>query len=326
MRVAFGDSHGSAARGVLRAPDALAATHCEHARPVVAIVLALGSSLAWGVADFAAGVKSRSTPVVTVMTVAVATGLVLAGAVVIAAGDAPPPPRFLGFAALSALVGSIGLAALYRGLAVGAMSVVAPIAATGAAVPVAFGLATGERPGAVQVAGALLAVAGVVLAAREEMSDVDAAGAWRAGQKLARGVPLALLAALGLGSFLVAIDAASEGDVGWTILVNRAFSLVLLGLAAAVVRPRLPTGLRDAAPAILVGVLETTANLLIALASTLGFVSIVGVLASLYPVVTVALARVVLGERIAPIQRVGTVAALGGVVLIAAGASISPPA
>jgi uncharacterized membrane protein len=288
---------------------------------MLAIVLAIGSSLAWGAADFVAGLKSRTMPVATVMVVAVTTGLAIAAIVVLVRGVEPPPGRFLAFAALSAVVGAIGLAALYRGLAVGAMSVIAPVAATGAAVPVAFGLATGERPGAVQVAGALLAIAGVVLAAREEMGDVEAAGASRGRPRLAKGVPLALLAAVGLGSFLVAVDAASEGDFAWAILVNRIFSLGLLALAVALLRPRFPTDVRDAAPAIFVGALETTANLLIALASTLGFVSIVGVLASLYPVVTVALARVVLGERIAPIQRAGTVAALGGVVLIAAGAA-----
>ncbi len=128
-----------------------------------------------------------------------------------------------------------------------------------------------------------------------------------------------MLAAVGLGSFLVAIDAASEGDVGWAILVNRLASLGLITLAAVVLRPRPPASLRDAAPAILVGVLETTANILIAIATTLGLVSLVGVLASLYPVVTIALARVVLGERIGRAQQVGAAMALAGVILIAAG-------
>jgi uncharacterized membrane protein len=291
---------------------------------VLALGLALLSSLAWGVADFIAGLKSRSLPVVTVMLVAVLTGLLLAGAIVAGRGLAPPAAPYLGYAALSAVLGSIGLAAFYRGLAVGAMSIVAPIAATGAAVPVAFGLASGERPGAVLAAGALLAVAGVAVAAREPKPEEghgegSLAGARRA--RVARGAPLALLAAVGLGGFLVAIDAASEGDVGWAILVNRIGSLGLLALVGLALRPRPPVGLRDAAPAVAVGVLETTANLLIAMATTLGLVSLVGVLASLYPVVTVALARVLLGERTARVQQAGAAAALGGVVLIATGAA-----
>jgi len=285
---------------------------------VLALALALSSSFAWGVADFVAGLKSRSLPVASVMLVAVVTGLALAGAVVVARGAAPPAASFLAYAALSAVVGSIGLAALYRGLAVGAMSVVAPIAATGAAVPVAFGLASGERPSAVQVVGAAIAIAGVVLAAREEESFADSGRSARR-KRLARGVPPAVLAAVGLGSFLVAIDAASEGDVGWAILVNRLVSLGLLTCAAVVLRPRPPASLRDAAPAVLVGVLETTANILIAIATTLGLVSLVGVLASLYPVVTIALARLVLGERIGRSQQLGAGTALAGVVLIAAG-------
>lgn len=284
------------------------------------LALALSSSFAWGVADFVAGLKSRSLPVASVMLVAVVTGLTLAGAVVVARGVAPPATPFVVYAALSAVVGSIGLAAFYRGLAVGAMSVVAPIAATGAAVPVAFGLASGERPGAVQVVGAATAIAGVVLAAREEEARPRAESGRRARRtRLARGAPLALLAAVGLGSFLVAIDAASEGDVGWAILVNRLVSLGLLTLAALLLRPRPPADLRDAAPAILVGALDTTANILIAVATTLGLVSLVGVLGSLYPVVTIALARLVLGERIGRVQQVGAATALAGVVLIAAG-------
>ncbi len=287
--------------------------------PVLALALALSSSFAWGVADFVAGLKSRSLPVASVMLVAVVTGLALAGVVVLSRGVAAPATSFLVYAALSAVVGSIGLAAFYRGLAVGAMSVVAPIAATGAAVPVAFGLASGERPAAVQVAGAVLAIAGVVLAAREKESRLGGSGRSTGGTHLARGVPLALLAAVGLGSFLVAIDAASEGDVGWAILVNRLVSLGLLALAALLLRPRPPANLRDAAPAILVGVLDTTANILIAIATTLGLISLVGVLGSLYPVVTIALARTVLGERIGRGQQVGAGTALAGVVLIAAG-------
>ncbi len=105
---------------------------------------------------------------------------------------------------------------------------------------------------------------------------------------------------------------------GWRRLFPLA--LMLIALAALVLRARLPAGLRDAAPAVAVGLLETTANALIAVATTVGLVSLVGVLASLYPIVTVALARVVLGERIARSQQLGAVAALAGVVMIAAGA------
>jgi drug/metabolite transporter (DMT)-like permease len=314
----------------------------EHDPAVVALALALCSSVAWGVSDFVAGVTSRRLPALSVMLVAVATGLLLSAAIVVTRGVGPPDERYLAYAAISAVLGSIGLAALYRGLAVGAMSIVAPIAAAGAAVPFAFGLLAGERPALAQGAGAALAVVGIVLAARERGHSGEAADragvvgevGWRAeadghgvaasrrtrpNGRLARGAPLALLAALGLGGFLVAIDGASEGDIGWAILVNRAASLALLSLAAVVLRPRPPAGLRDGAPAIAVGLLETSANTLIAIAMTLGLVSLVGVLASLYPVVTVALARVVLGERVARSQQLGAVAALAGVALIAAG-------
>ena len=289
---------------------------------MAALALSLSASLAWGVADFIAGLKSRSVAVLSVMLVAVVTGLMLAGLLVAIRGVEAPASPYLALGALSAVVGSIGLAAFYRGLAVGSMSVVAPIAATGAAVPVAFGLATGERPSAIQAAGAAVAIVGVVLAAREHDPEAPSDEAARAGASRLRLVPgagLAILAAAGLGSFLVAIDAASAGDFGWAVLVNRGVSLVLLALAAVLLRPKPPAGVRDAAPAVAVGVLETSANILIALASTLGLVSLVGVVASLYPVATVALARLVLGEHIARVQALGAAGALGGVVLIASG-------
>jgi drug/metabolite transporter (DMT)-like permease len=288
---------------------------------VAAILLSLSASLSWGVADFLAGLKSRTLAVVSVMLVAVVTGLLLAGLVVAIRGVEAPATPYLVLGALSAVVGSIGLAAFYRGLAVGSMSVVAPIAATGAGVPVVFGLASGERPSLIQAVGAGVAIVGVVLAAREHgPAPPEGTGTARdLPWRLAPGAGLAIVAALGLGSFLVAIDAASAGDFGWAVLVNRGVSLVLLALAAVLLRPAPPTSVRDAAPAVAVGVLETSANLLIAVASTLGLVSLVGVVASLYPVATVALARVVLGERIARVQAVGAAAALSGVVLIAGG-------
>ncbi|MGH3023061.1 MAG: EamA family transporter [Gaiellaceae bacterium] len=275
-------------------------------------LLALGASLSWGLGDFLGGLRARRLPLLTVLVVSQAAGLISIALVVAVRGEGAPDGRHLAYAALAGMAGAAGLAALYRGLAVGAMSVVAPLAATAAVVPVVAGLVQGERPSAAQGAGIALALAGVLLAARE-----PSAGGGRPG--LATGVGLALVAALCFGFLLVALDAASEGDALWATLAMRATSVSLLALAALAVRPSLALGERDLAALVLIGLLDTAGNALFALASTESLLSVVSVLAQLYPVVTVLLARLVLSERIARTQGAGVVAALAGVALITAG-------
>ena len=279
---------------------------------MIAVLLALGAAVAWGAADFLGGIKSRVVATIVVVAIGQATGLALVGAVVIAQGEGPPEARYLGYAVLAGFAGALGIAALYRALAVGSMSIVAPITATGAVIPVIAGVATGERPTTVQGAGLALAFGGVILAARQDSSDL-------ASGRVAAGVGIALLAAVGIGAFLLALDAASEGGVPWALLVQRSVCVAIVLAVAAFVRPRFRVGWRNAGPMVAIGVLDMSANALFALASTRGLVSVVSVLASLYPVTTVLLARLLLGERIARPQQVGVVVALAGVVLISAG-------
>jgi drug/metabolite transporter (DMT)-like permease len=273
-------------------------------------LLALGASLTWGVGDFLAGLRSRSLPVLTVLVVSQAAGLLTIALVVAARGTGPPDARYLGYAVLAGLCGAAGLAALYRGLAVGDMSVVAPISATAAVVPVIAGLVSGERPSVLQGLGVALALAGVALTAHESGSG---------GGGPATGVGLALVAALSFGLVLVALGAASEGDALWGTLSMRVTSLSALAVAALLVRPGF--ALRDGAlPAlVLIGILDVAGTMLFAVASTKSLLSLAAVLAQLYPVVTVLLARVVLGERISRHQQLGVVAVFAGVVLITAG-------
>jgi drug/metabolite transporter (DMT)-like permease len=277
---------------------------------VLAVALGLASSLSWGVADFLGGLKSRTLALLTVLALSQACGLLAIALVVAARGDGPPAGGEVVYAGLSAFAGLGGLAAFYRGLAVGAMAVVAPIAGVSAIVPVVFGLLTGEEPAALQGAGIALALAGVALASREESP---------AGAQAASGVGLALIAALGFGSFFVGMDAASEGDPYWAILVNRITSVSLLALLVLAFRPSLRVSSTDAGTLAAIGVLDMSANGLYAVATTEGLVSVVAVLASLYPVVTIALAHAFLGERTRPSQKLGAAAVLLGVALISAG-------
>ncbi len=197
-------------------------------------LLALTASLSWGVGDFLAGLRAKRLPVVTVLVVSQAAGVTSIAVVVAARGAGPPEARYLGYAALAGIAGAIGLAALYRGLAVGPMSVVAPISATAAVVPVLFGVLTGERPSPLQGAGIALAVVGVALASRS--GGVDGSRA------TAEGVGLALVAAAAFGVLLVALGEASEGDALWGTLSMRTTSFTLLVVTALLLRPSFALG------------------------------------------------------------------------------------
>jgi drug/metabolite transporter (DMT)-like permease len=277
---------------------------------VAALLLAFASSVAWGAGDFLGGLKSRQLPVLNVLVASQLTGFLLIGTYVAARGEGPPGGELLLWAPLSGLAGAMGLAAFYRGLAVGNMGVVAPISATAAVVPLVAGVAGGDRPGGLQYAGIGLALVGVVLASREEVGGPG---------RVARGAGLALVSALGFGLFFVGMDQASDDDVAWAILVNRATSVTVLLAGFAVLRPRLAVRRPDVPVLVAVGTLDIAANAMFAVASTEGLVSLVSVLGSLYPITTVALAGAVLAERPHRVAQIGVVLSLSGMALIAAG-------
>jgi drug/metabolite transporter (DMT)-like permease len=279
---------------------------------VAALLLAFASSIAWGAGDFLGGLKSRQHPVLVVLLVAQFTGLVLIAGYVAIRADGPPGGELALWAPLSGIAGAVGLAAFYRALAIGNMGVVAPISATAAVVPLVVGVAGGDRPGGLQYAGIALALVGVVLASREEVGRGLAGGT-------TRGAGLALLSALGFGLFFVCMDRASDEDVAWAILVNRSTSVTVLLVAFAALRPQVGLGRADLGVLAAVGMLDIAANVMFAIASTKDLVSLVSVLATLYPITTVGLAAVVLGERPHRTAQVGVVLALCGVALIAGG-------
>ena len=282
---------------------------------MLAALLALASSLSWGLSDFLGGFQSRRHHVLAVMLLSQGFALAILVAAVLAGAPTEHDAAATAWAAGVGLLGLLGLLAFYRALAIGTMSIVAPISATGVAIPVLVGLASGERPGALQVAGIALACAGVVLAAREPPA---------AGEQERRtgrvAVGLALLAAIGFGSFFAGIDRAEEtADVAWVLLAARSADVALLVVAALVLRPPLPSGTGPLGAIVAIGFFDLLANLLFVLAAGRGLLSVVGVLGSLYPAVTVLLARFVLRERLSPVQNAGVLITLAGVVALAAG-------
>jgi drug/metabolite transporter (DMT)-like permease len=272
------------------------------------IGLALGASLSWGVGDFFGPLKGRTLGALRVLFYVQLGGLAMIALIVAIRGKGPTDATAL-LAIPAAISGTLGLYAYYRGIAVGAVSIVAPIAGVSAVIPVAFGIATGDRPSTWQWAGMATSLFGVFLASREN----------EGGGRVAAGVGLALLAALGFGGYFPPMHAAGNADFWWASLIFRLTSTCVILAAVAVRRPALGVPAVQIPVLALIGTCDMLGVLLFAAASTSGLVSITSVLASLYPIVTVLLARVVLKERVARSQEIGVVLTLTGVALISAG-------
>jgi uncharacterized membrane protein len=276
----------------------------------MAALLALGAAAAYGIGDFLGGVAARRVAASAVVLWSHVVGLVLlVGLAPLAGGE--PTSRALAVGALAGVLGGGGVALFYRGLAVGAMSVVAPVAALlSAGVPVVVGLASGERPATAALVGILLALGAVVLISREPRQLDTSPLRWQA-------LALALASGVAFGLFFVALDRAGDGVGVWPLVGARTASVslfVALG-AARVVSASPPRG--AVRPAVGCGVLDAGANVLYLEALGHGLLSIVSVLTALYPAGTVLLARFVLGERLSPLQRSGLLIGAVAAVLIA---------
>jgi len=275
---------------------------------VFAAALALAAAASWGVGDFLGGLKSRTLHPIAVLIVAQPIGGAIVAIWVLIRGAGPPGSEIL-WACLAALFGTTGLVAFYRGMAAGALSIVAPIAGAGAAIPVIWGLAHGDDPSRWQELGFVAAFVGVVLASLERRPEAA---------RLAAGVGWAAIAMVAFGGYYVPMHAASHEDFLWAAFVFRLTSITMISIAWLVLRP--PRARRTDLPVLAtMGLLDTGGNVFFAAASTKGLVSVVSILASLYPVVTVMLARAVLHERVDRSQEAGIVLALVGIVLISAG-------
>ncbi len=275
---------------------------------MLAIVLALGTSVAYGVSNFFGPLLGRSHPQAAVLLVGQLAAL--AGAFVLVAAVADPVPSAHGIAlGLLAGVGNIlGLATFYRAAELGPISIAAAIGATGTTLPVIYGLASGESLQVNEAAGIVLAIAGAILASQKGDPVVipPKAAAW------------AVLSAFGFGGFLIALpEAVDRGGTAWALLDARLAVVVLLVAGALVLRAPMRAGSRALPKLALPGLLLLAGTLMYAEATQRGLLSVVSVLASLATVVTVTLSYFILGERLNALQRTGVAAATLGVVLLA---------
>jgi drug/metabolite transporter (DMT)-like permease len=282
-------------------------------------LFALATSLLWGLADFGGGLLTRRTPALTVVVVSQSIAVVVLGALVVATGGWSEAGPQLWFAVAAGLVGPVAMLAFYKALALGPMGVVSPLGSIGVAVPVGVGLMLGERPGLLQLAGILVAVAGVCLAGGPQ---------FRGAPVQRQAIALTLLAAFGFGAVMALIAEASTTLTGLflALFVQRVTNIAAGGLALFVSvrrgRPALPADgfpWRTLPALAFVGLADVAANGTYSIAAQHGPVTVAAVLASLYPVVTAVAARGVLRERLRAVQAAGAGLALVGTVLLASG-------
>ena len=282
---------------------------------VLAPLLAVGAAVTYGAADFLAGLAARRTSTVAVVVVSQLSGLVALVAILPLLPPAAPAVRDLVWGGAAGFAVASGIGLLYRALALGRMTVVAPTTAVCAVlIPLVAAMLLGERPGPRALVGIALAIVSIVLVSQSRTDPPRGEGETASDAR--SGLGLALLAGVGIGLFFIAL-ARTESSAGlWPVLVARAVGVASFGLAALGARRSLRMAAPVAAAAIAGGVLDVAANVLYLVATYNGPLSVVATLTSLYPASTVLLALAVLGERLSVIQGAGVACALIAVFLI----------
>jgi drug/metabolite transporter (DMT)-like permease len=265
-------------------------------------LLALASSVCWGSADFFAGLRARTMPAAAVVAWSQGLALIVITTVLLASGFGSDG-RWVGWSVAAGVCGAGALVCFYAALSTGTMGVVAPIASLGVIVPVLLGVAVGDQPPALAWLGMAVAIVGVALASGPELS----------GAVSLRPVVLASVAAVGFGLSLFFLDRGARESLLHTLWGMRVTSVALFVIAGLVLRRVGEVGPGDLPALGAIGLGDLSANALFAYASSRGIVSVASVLGSLYPVVTILLARFLLDERLRPIQVAGVVTSLVGV-------------
>jgi drug/metabolite transporter (DMT)-like permease len=273
---------------------------------LLGIALALASAAVWGAGDFSGGLASRRTGQPQVLTLSALSGIVMLAALAALRGESLPSAETAFWAGTAGLSGTVGLACLYRGLAMGNTAMVAPTAAVvTAALPVVFAWITEGRPHASQLSGFVVAMAGIWLVAAPTTSiDVSRSG-----------FRLALLSGVGFGGFLILIGQVPAGSVFVPAAVSRVVMLVAV-VALLRIRGLALPALTSNPAALVAGLFDAAGNVFYLFAKEYARLDVAAVLSSLYPVTTVLLAYAVLQEKVSRLQWIGMGVCLLAVALI----------
>jgi drug/metabolite transporter (DMT)-like permease len=274
---------------------------------LAAVGFGLMASLSWGTSDFSGGLAAKRAHIFGVMVFSYVMGLALLLIIALVGGESMAAWDDLAWAAAGGIAGAVGLTAQYRALAVGRMGIAAPVAAVlGATVPVIFSIFSEGAPGALKIAGFGLAILSVGLIARARVAGGGS-----------DGLGLAVIAGLGFGGFFILLDQVSEDAVFWPLVTARGASLIALLVVALTSRQDWFPARRSLPIMLVAGLLDVGGNTFFLLASQSGRLDVASVLSSLYPAVTVLLARALLHEHITRLQSIGIAAALVAIPLIA---------
>jgi drug/metabolite transporter (DMT)-like permease len=275
---------------------------------MVPYFLAIAAAAFYGAADFIGGLTSRSAAIAVVVVFSGLAGLAVVAVFIPLVPASSPTPADLGWGAAAGLAGGAGLGLLYRALAIGTMSVVAPTTAVcGVLIPVVAGILLGERPSPLTAAGMVLALVAIVLVSQGTRAE---------GQGSSRGLGLALLSGVAIGVFYLVLAETSANAGLWPLVSSRITSVTLFAIGAVAGRHTWRMPPQVAGLVVACGVLDMIANALYLVASRSGPLSVAVTLTSLYPASTVILARVVLRERLSAWQVTGVMCALAAVILI----------
>ena len=273
------------------------------------VILALLSSLVWGLSDFLGGTLSKKRKAIAVIGGSQSFGLIFVSLLAIAFQTWTWNQSVWINGAIAGAMGLFGLVCFYTALATGQMGIVAPISSLSAVVPVTIGLVQGEQPSTMQLAGIVVALIGVILASGPELN----------GKVDPRPVLLALFAAVTFGFCVYFMAQGARINPTMTVTAMRAVQVAIVIVLFLAIRNLGGLVKRDIPMLATIGASDAGANVLYTFAASLGLLSVVSVLGSLYPIVTVLLAWWIHKERLMRVQYIGIAITFSGVALLALG-------
>ncbi len=273
---------------------------------LAAVFFGLAASASWGAGDFSGGLATKRASVISVIAFAHAVGFVILLLLALVVRESSPPVTDLIWGAAAGLAGAFGLMAFYQALASGRMGVAAPITAVVAALlPVVVGIVNEGLPDQIHLLGFALATASVFLV------SYSTGATWSSN-----GIGMAVIGGIGFGLFLVLINQVKADVVFWPLVAARAASTTVMLLLVFKRQLPLPTERKLWVPMLVAGTLDALGNAFFVLAAQAGRLDVAAILSSLYPAMTILLARLILKENLGRMQIVGIVLALVAISLI----------
>jgi drug/metabolite transporter (DMT)-like permease len=276
------------------------------------ILLSLLACCAWGTSEFLGGMKNRSVPLLVILIGMELSGMLLLVIVLLFFAGDVPDLKYILYAMTAGTFGIIGVASIFHGMSIGTIGVVSTIGATSAIIPVLYDLLTGNRLSFCQGAGIVLAIGGVMLLTEGKIS-------LNKKKYFTASIGFAIAGAFFFGLYFISIDLASNQDPYWAAFFSRVVTITILGIGIAMKRPTYHFTKSDVSTIVVIGLFDACGVVAFNMATTFGLVGIVSVIASLYPMMTIMLARIFLKENMNTFQKIGALGAMAGVALISGG-------